>query len=98
MCNILCYICAVKLLQRLSKKDLCTIFGLVSRSGWINYPELRRGYFTNPILKKLGITPGEYKLIRRFDMRQSLVIVNLLGISAEEISVLYSPGESKTAE
>jgi hypothetical protein len=64
--------------MRISKKDLCIKLGLHSPNMRCYYNLLRRDYFTDDVLKILNITPEEYRKIKIFSIRQSLIIVNHL--------------------
>ena len=66
----------------LSKKSLCTMFGLVSNSGKCNYPALRRLFITDEVMKDLGITEEQYKSMRLFYAKHSEKLVYHLGITS----------------
>jgi hypothetical protein len=79
----------VKTRTRLSKKDLARIFGItIFRNGNANTVELRRGYFTDDVLNKLGLSIEDYKKIRTFDKLTSEKICAVFDITEEDLSVI----------
>ncbi|MCB0707437.1 MAG: hypothetical protein KDC34_19105 [Saprospiraceae bacterium] len=80
--------------RRLSKGDLCRIFGLYSRSsGIVYYQTLRNDYFTDEDLEALGITRKRYNNIkgsRQFSFAESRRIIEYFKIESYEIDQIES--------
>ncbi len=79
----------LKTRRRLSKYDLAVIFGIVPKSsGEPNYKELRRGYFTDDVLKQIGLSVEDYRKLKRFDKVQSERICQVFDITEEDLQVI----------
>lgn len=86
---------SVKIKSRLSKYQLAILFDLVYPAGGANYLELRRGYFTNEVLAKLGISEEQYSKIRRFSYEQTIRILDIFSIEKEDVESMLTPEASK---
>lgn len=74
--------------RTITKKELCSIFGLISPSGrTIYYNKLRDLYFTPAVLDRLGITQAQYNALqggKPFSYRHTKAILAEFDISPDE--------------
>lgn len=70
--------------KRLTKKELCYIFGLVNNSGRRYSDKLRKELFTDEVLNKLDLSIEEYRKMRTFTFTQSRIIIELFDIQENE--------------
>ncbi len=58
-----------------TKKELCIKLGLHNESVTrFYYQKLRKLYFTDTVLQKMGLDDGHYKSIRRFNKKHTAFI------------------------
>ena len=75
------------LFQRLlTKKELCYIFGLRTKTGRCYYAKLRQKFMTDDVLAEIGLSPEEYdsKKMRQFDYQTTKRILERFNISPSE--------------
>lgn len=75
-------------MRLLTKKALCSAFGLVSRSGHCYYSTLRKSYFSDQALKDLSISLARYQAIKgmsTFTFDESIRIIKYFDIRPEEL-------------
>lgn len=83
---VLCYIfVCMKLRRRLSKVHFAKIMGIYFPSRQSNSRVMRKDYFTDDVLKQLGLSEEEYKSIKVFSHDQSLKIVKIFDLDAEDL-------------
>jgi hypothetical protein len=63
-----------------TKKELCIWLGLQHPGGKLDYDTLNSDYFNPEVLKRLNISPEEYKRTRKFDAIQSQKIIDILNL------------------
>lgn len=80
----LCHVIRPK--GRLSKAQVAMLLGCFhSNTAEVNGRELRKGFFTDEVLKKLGLTPDEYNKIKRFNYEQSIKIIEIFHFERDDL-------------
>lgn len=75
----------MKLRRRLSKVHFAKIMGIYFPSKQSNSRVLRKDYFTDDVLAKLGISEDEYKRVKVFSHAQSQKIVEIFDLDADDL-------------
>lgn len=88
-----------KIIRTITKAQLCEVLGLTSSSGRCYYSRLRKEYFTDEALKKLGMPEKRYLAVRNkpFNFFETERICDLFKISHEEIENLEPLPRSSTS-
>lgn len=81
------YLCnVIRPMGRLSKAQIAQLLGCYhSATSEVNGRELRKGFFTDDVLKELGITLEEYNRIKRFNYKQSIKIIKIFHFEREDL-------------
>ncbi len=69
----------------LSKFQFCSYFKILTPSQTVSSYKLRRYYFTDKVLEKIGLSFSEYQKLKTFDVETSAKIIAHFNIKTESL-------------